>query len=432
MCRSILLLALLACSLAFASGAGGAPAHCKTIQTRAITTGRQLWSFAKQHMGLDEEGPASALRNNGLPAGEQRYCKLRADPNAKLEAELGRIQGQPDAKTRLRLVLRLNDKAYRSVDPKKGRRKVLTVHISGPSGVGKTMAARAMARAVVDSDAGEPEDVYQLCGVLSFIGHMYSSSTLQSDGTCKEEDSPEARQKVEKYKVAIMQQVAAYVKDCPRSVFIFEDVQHMSGALIEKLLPLFDNENRPMAVGADGEEQSTSDAVFVLVSDLGEQALEAGLDRTEAKKRIKEATKLHWPGAKLPKVMNDIIAFLPLTTEQMAGVARRELAKQKKTVAEVHKEELPSDWMGELAWSADVPLRIAELVQGDKKLQERQGRGVSECVEDAVENAFDKVGSELTRTQNLKLVVGKGDGRAIKGEVETIVDADEFVSDREL
>jgi ATP-dependent Clp protease ATP-binding subunit ClpA len=79
----------------------------------------------------------------------------------------------------------------------------------------------------------------------------------------------------------------------------------------------------------DIQEVSTAAAVFILVSDLGEESLDPSMGREAAKMAVRNATRQHWPTAKLPKFVHEIVPFLPLTTSEMARVAELELIKYR-------------------------------------------------------------------------------------------------------
>ena len=65
------------------------------------------------------------------------------------------------------------------------------------------------------------------------------------------------------------------------------------------------------------------------VSDLGEAALDPAMTRSQATEAVREATRNHWPGAKLPKFVSDVVPFQPLSLAEMAMVAQLELEKYR-------------------------------------------------------------------------------------------------------
>eukprot|EP01051_Picozoa_sp_SAG22_P002050 SAG22_NODE_87_length_21437_cov_14.162480_7_plen_234_part_00 len=189
----------------------------------------------------------------------------------------------------------------------------LVLHIAGPSGVGKSMTARAVARSVMKDTDGESN--VEWCGVAIINGHYYSSETTER----VYEDS-------EKIKRAI----ADVLRTCPRSVVIMEDIQHMNGKLLEELAKMFDDTNPyfPIVMNSSftGRPETvdirTEQAIFILVSDLGEQSLSSRMSRADARTAVREATRAHWPTAKKLKFVHEVVPFLPLSVDEMAQVNR--------------------------------------------------------------------------------------------------------------
>ena len=101
----------------------------------------------------------------------------------------------------------------------------LVFHIAGPSGVGKSLTARAVARAMMESTSSDtPQDEW--CGVSVINGHYYSSreaSRIRKDGQ------------------SIMDQIGTQLTSCPRSVVIMDDIQHMDARLLQSLATAFDD-----------------------------------------------------------------------------------------------------------------------------------------------------------------------------------------------
>ena len=53
------------------------------------------------------------------------------------------------------------------------------------------------------------------------------------------------------------------------------------------------------------------------------------MSREEAKAAVRNASRRHWPAAKLPKFVSEIVPFLPLSATEMAFVADLELKKYR-------------------------------------------------------------------------------------------------------
>ena len=95
------------------------------------------------------------------------YCPLREDPIGWLQQELEKIAGQQNALKIVRAALMRNLKA---------RKGPLVLHIAGPSGVGKSMTARAVATSTMLET--KSTNSMEWCGVTILNGHYYSGSTV--------------------------------------------------------------------------------------------------------------------------------------------------------------------------------------------------------------------------------------------------------------
>jgi DNA polymerase III delta prime subunit len=276
----------------------------------------------------------------GPREGERVFCPLREDPIQHLQTSFESIAGQANALKTVRAAL------VKNVRLEKGP---LVLHIAGPSGVGKSLTARSVARAVMEDTASESGADW--CGVSVINGHHFSSRDMQ---------------RIRSDSRAIMEQIGSQLKVCPRSVIIMEDIQHMHEVLLQSLATAFDDafphvrisassgskqeqvgegqEASPGLAAAEGAyEVSTAAAIFVLVSDLGEESLDPSMGREQAKMAVRNATRKHWPSAKLPKFVHDVVAFLPLNEEEMALVAELELRKYPLRVVMITIRAL--DWL---------------------------------------------------------------------------------------
>jgi hypothetical protein len=53
------------------------------------------------------------------------------------------------------------------------------------------------------------------------------------------------------------------------------------------------------------------------------------MTRSQATEVVRNATRNHWPGAKLPKFVSDVVPFHPLSPAEMGIVAQLELQKYR-------------------------------------------------------------------------------------------------------
>ena len=253
-------------------------------------------------------------------------------------------------------------------------------HIAGPSGVGKSLTARAVARAMMEN-TGEQIPTDEWCGVRCGVprtaappdlctesgvlccgsiinGHYYSSreaSRIRKDGQ------------------TIMDKIGSQLLLCPRSVVIMDDIQHMDARLLQTLATAFDDAFPHVRVGAlsDAEEEaaahttagagegkdgaaaearggpsevSTAAAIFILVSDLGEAALDPTMSREEARTAVRNATRVHWPEAKLPKFVSDVVPFQPLSAEEMEHASTNDTLLTSSDDDRIPPVSLTANW----------------------------------------------------------------------------------------
>ena len=209
---------------------------------------------------------------------------------------------------------------------------------------------------------------------------------------------------------------------------VLEDIQHMDGQLLAQLATMFD-ESFPhinLAVNETSgstKNVSTERAIFLLVSDLGEQSLNASMSREDARMAVRDATSKRWPSAKMPKFVHEIVAFLPLSEAEMGEVAELELRKYR---AELEKQDIfytveGHPWSGQLSWESVVPKYIGTEVFGHSFLRDIQGAPVSSIPIYSSSRmpfaAWCAMGSLTCHEPP-----GHGTGRGVQQQVQTIVD----------
>jgi len=90
------------------------------------------------------------------------------------------------------------------------------------------------------------------------------------------------------------------------------------------------------AAAAGQAVANDDDATCPQVSDLGEASLDPAMSRSQATEAVRNATRNHWPAAKLPKFVSDVVPFQPLSPAEMALVAQLELEKYRDGEYTVH------------------------------------------------------------------------------------------------
>ena len=104
------------------------------------------------------------------------------------------------------------------------------------------------------------------------------------------------------------------------------------------LLPLALPATAAAAAAAAGQAVANDDdATCPQVSDLGEASLDPAMSRSQATEAVRNATRNHWPAAKLPKFVSDVVPFQPLSPAEMALVAQLELEKYRDGEYTVHR-----------------------------------------------------------------------------------------------
>lgn len=139
-------------------------------------------------------------------------------------------------------------------------------------------------------------------------------------------------------------------------------LQHLSSIMFDEAHPHFPHTTNSTFGRTETVSVTTNDAIFILVSDLGEQTLNSSMGRDDARcvhryhlslpvcihfnlvclvlcsAAVREATRKHWPTTKMLKFVHEVVPFLPLSLEEMAKVAELELKRtsnlmQVRTVA---------------------------------------------------------------------------------------------------
>eukprot|EP00656_Telonema_subtile_P016430 TRINITY_DN18676_c0_g1_i2.p1 TRINITY_DN18676_c0_g1~~TRINITY_DN18676_c0_g1_i2.p1 ORF type:complete len:274 (+),score=89.00 TRINITY_DN18676_c0_g1_i2:85-906(+) len=157
------------------------------------------------------------------------------------------------------------------------RRRPLTFHFSGPTGVGKSLCSSLIAKALFSSSDGSSG---LICGLLHKKMRGFEHRAQEGD----EHKLSQAKREVEA-------QIAEQLDACPRSIIILDDIERLSSSFLDFLEGLLD-EHFPVASYVDKENKlksvSTSEAVFVLISDLNEHKLSPDINHHQAIRLIRD------------------------------------------------------------------------------------------------------------------------------------------------
>jgi len=329
----------------------------------------------------------------------------------------------------------LNEQEKRSTT----RRETLFLHFSGPTGVGKSLTANLMARALFTSPGAQ-------CGVMNVNLNEHRSNSQK-------------KWAMRRLLADTLQTFRDQLALCPRSVFVLDEIQSVHRDLVDELLAFF----LPQGLKAHG--LSVVYPVVVLISDLGSEKLQPNMARADAVAAISAAAQSRFgsgAGAAATErvLMRNLVPFLPLSEEELAQVVTLQLGGLLTQL----RTEFGASWRGKLTWQPQVAQAMAHSCFHEPTCNAEGGRGIeskvqhdlqgdvealiAECLDMAESEAargqgegegeraggggsvcFDNVDVRVARGGRGRGEGGDGDGRE-RGELEIVLDAvygkDEF------
>ncbi|XP_043505268.1 torsin-1A [Polistes fuscatus] len=185
------------------------------------------------------------------------------------------------------------------------QRKALTLSFHGPPGTGKNYVAKFIA-----------ESLYQK-GTESKFFHFFNGRT----------DFP-LKNEIEDYKIQLQEKVKAALKACPRSLFVFDEVDKMPEGILNALVPFLDYNTFPVY-------NLENKAIFIFLSNTGSRQIvqrllnlwESGVKREDTKLQdfenlisigaFNERGGFHLSDTIETSVIDHYIPFLPLEEDDV-------------------------------------------------------------------------------------------------------------------
>ncbi len=254
---------------------------------------------------LDEDDVAAAVSAmTGIPVN-----KLGADERTRyahmVEALHARIIGQDEAVLAVSRAVKIARVGLK--DPK---RPIGSFLFLGPSGVGKTELARALAEFLYGSEdamvALDMSEYQQDHTVNRLIGAPPGYVGYEGGG-----------------------QLTEKVRQRPSCVVLFDEVEKAHPRVLDVLLQIME-EGR--LTDAQGRLASFSETVIILTSNLGSQYLDKAVLTDEMRDTVMDTVRSFFRPEFLNR-LDEIILFLPLTQDQLRQILELLLKKEFKTLA---------------------------------------------------------------------------------------------------
>ena len=226
---------------------------------------------------------------------------------------------------------------------KHGRGETLFLHFSGPTGVGKSLTASFVAQALFSRDSSDAS----ACGALTLNLNQYRG--------LKGWQIPDVE-------TDLRQMIHEQLAQCPRSVFVIDEIQSVPPSLVNNLVSVFQL------------SPQRAFPVVVLISDLGSEKLDATMTRAQAVDAIAAASSRRFGRQFLT---HNLVPFLPLSREDLEGVASLQLQMLQAQL----RLEFGASWRGKLTWHPLVTTLLAASCQDDAHCFQEGGRGIESVVQ---------------------------------------------------
>ncbi|MEW6386581.1 MAG: ATP-dependent chaperone ClpB [Thermodesulfobacteriota bacterium] len=181
----------------------------------------------------------------------------------------------------------------------------------GPTGVGKTELARALAEFLFDSEAAmirlDMSEYMEKHTVSRLIGAPPGYVGYEEGG-----------------------QLTEAVRRRPYSVVLFDEIEKAHPEVFNALLQILDDGRLTDGHGRTVDFKNT---IVIMTSNIGSQYIAESLDEKQMKERVLEALRLHFRPEFLNRV-DDILIFHRLTLEQLRRIVGLQMARLERLLAE--------------------------------------------------------------------------------------------------
>jgi len=183
----------------------------------------------------------------------------------------------------------------------------------GPTGVGKTELARALAEFLFDSEAAmvrlDMSEYMEKHTVSRLIGAPPGYVGYEEGG-----------------------QLTEAVRRRPYSVVLFDEIEKAHPEVFNALLQILDDGRLTDGQGRTVDFKNT---IVIMTSNIGSQYIAEALSEQQMKERVMEALRLHFKPEFLNRV-DDILIFHRLTLEQLRRIVELQANRLRKLLADRH------------------------------------------------------------------------------------------------
>jgi len=190
----------------------------------------------------------------------------------------------------------------------------------GPTGVGKTELAKALAEFLFDS-----EDALVRLDMSEYMEkHTVSRLIGAPPGYVGYEEGG---------------QLTEAIRRRPYSVVLFDEIEKAHPEVFNTLLQILDDGRLTDGHGRTVDFRNT---IIIMTSNIGSQYIAEALDEAQMRERVMEALRLHFRPEFLNRV-DDILIFHRLTLDQLRQIVELQTARLRKLLAERHIDLVLTD-----------------------------------------------------------------------------------------